>query len=206
MSILGYETSWFDPVAGLSKKLFFKFFLDDNTIEILDEKSAFLKRIFYPDVSLNDLYVGNTITIFSRVLVITSYANVATAKYMGSREVHFITIVTLGESNKLGRLLDVCASHKLNIGKIRTTARPFSGFGVNVPSDSIIVETVALTGVDMDSFTNDCSKLLNLSLTMALSTAKITELMSQCVPIQIPDYCTLCLIKPHVLKGTLLIS
>ena len=60
MSILGYETKWFDSVSGLSKKLFFKFFLDDNTIEILDEKAAFLKRIYYADISLNDLY-GDTV-------------------------------------------------------------------------------------------------------------------------------------------------
>ena len=174
MSILGYETKWFDSVSGLSKKLFFKFFLDDNTIEILDEKAAFLKRIYYADISLNDLYVGNSITIFSRVLVITSYANVATAKYMGSREVHFVTVVGMSESNKLGRFLNLCSSHKLNIGKIRTNSKTFSNFEINVPKDSIVIETVALTGVNIESFIEDCSKLLYNSTTMALSTVKAT--------------------------------
>ena len=173
MSILGYEIIWFDPVASLSKKLFLKFFLDDNTIEIHNEKSAFLKRIHYADITLNDLYVGNTITIFSRVMIIDRYANVATAKYMGSREVHFITVVHLSESTKLGRFFDLCASYKLNIGKIRTTSRDFSNSGLNVPKDCIAIETVALNGLDMEPFIEDCSKLLNASLTMALSVSKI---------------------------------
>ena len=174
MSILGYEIIWFDPVASLSKKLFLKFFLDDNTIEIHNEKSAFLKRIYYANISLNDLYVGNTITIFGRVMIIDKYANVATAKYMGSREVHFITVVHLTESSKLGRFFELCASYKLNIGKIRTTSRDFSNFGLNVPKDCIAIETVALNGIDMEAFTENSSKLLNASLTMAVSACKIT--------------------------------
>lgn len=173
MSILGYEVIWFDPVAGLSKKLFLKFFLDDNTIEIHNEKSAFLKRIHYPEISLNDLYVGNTITIYSRVMVINSYANVATAKYMSSREVHFITVVHLTESSKLGYYFDLCSSYKLTIGKVRTTSRDFSNFGLNVPKDCIVIETVALNGVDMEAFIGECTKLLHASLTMVLSTSKI---------------------------------
>lgn len=63
MSILGFEMEWFDPISELTNTLHLKFFLDDNTIEILRDKSTFLKRIYYPDVRLRDLYVGNSITM-----------------------------------------------------------------------------------------------------------------------------------------------
>jgi len=33
--VLGFELEWFDSTSGMLKKMFLKFFLDDNTIEIL---------------------------------------------------------------------------------------------------------------------------------------------------------------------------
>ncbi len=63
MSVLGFELEWFDEVSGLLQVLYLKFFLDDNTIELLKDTSTFLKRIFYPDVKLSDLFVGNSITM-----------------------------------------------------------------------------------------------------------------------------------------------
>ena len=63
MSVLGFEVEWFDPIAGLLQTLFLKFFLEDNTLEILNEKGAFLKRIYYPDVKVSDLFVGNSINV-----------------------------------------------------------------------------------------------------------------------------------------------
>jgi hypothetical protein len=64
MSSLGFELEWFDPSSSLIKPLYLKYILDDGTIEILQESNKiFLKRIFYPDVTLSDLYVGNSITM-----------------------------------------------------------------------------------------------------------------------------------------------
>lgn len=63
MSVLGFELEWFDEVSGILQTLYLKFFLDDNTIEILKGTSTFLKRIFYPEVKLSDLFVGNSITV-----------------------------------------------------------------------------------------------------------------------------------------------
>ena len=63
MSVLGFELEYFDPLSELTQTLFLKYFVDDNTIEILGEKTAFLKRIYYPDVKMEDLYVGNAISV-----------------------------------------------------------------------------------------------------------------------------------------------
>ncbi len=68
--ILGFELEWFDPVCKQVRQLFLKFFIADNTIEILNgdtasssKQAAFLKRIYYPDVKIQDLSLGNTITV-----------------------------------------------------------------------------------------------------------------------------------------------
>ena len=63
MSVLGFETEWFDPVSGLMQIIYLKFFLDDNTIELLSGKNIFLKRIYYPQVQIADLFVGNTLSM-----------------------------------------------------------------------------------------------------------------------------------------------
>ena len=63
MSILGFELDWFDPLSELTHSLFLKFFVDDNTIEILGAKATLLKRIYYPDVKLEDLFIGNSISV-----------------------------------------------------------------------------------------------------------------------------------------------
>lgn len=61
--ILGFNIEWYDNISNMIQNLFLKFFVADNTIEILKEKSAFLKRIYYPDVKFSDLYLGNTLTM-----------------------------------------------------------------------------------------------------------------------------------------------
>ena len=63
MSILGFDMEYFDNVSEITHHLFLKYFISDNTIEILRDKSAFLKRIYYPDVQISDLFVGNSITM-----------------------------------------------------------------------------------------------------------------------------------------------
>lgn len=63
MAILGFEVEWFDQISGLLHKLFLKYWTEDNTIELVNEKAAFLKRIYYPDIKLQDLFIGSTITM-----------------------------------------------------------------------------------------------------------------------------------------------
>ncbi len=63
MSVLGFEVEWFDQVSGILQTLYLKFFLDNNTIELLHNNTIFLKRIFYPEVRLEDLYIGSSVTV-----------------------------------------------------------------------------------------------------------------------------------------------
>ena len=48
--------------SATSYILFLKFFLDDNTLEILGTQRHLLKRIYYLSVTASDLFRGNSIT------------------------------------------------------------------------------------------------------------------------------------------------
>ncbi len=61
----------------------------------LQETSMFLKRIYYPEVQLSDLFIGNSFTVFNRVFVVKAHCNSATSKYMTEREVHLLCIISL---------------------------------------------------------------------------------------------------------------
>lgn len=63
MSVLGFELDWLNEVSGIIQIIYMKYFLDDQTVELLTEKTCFLKRIYYPQVNLSDMFIGNTVTM-----------------------------------------------------------------------------------------------------------------------------------------------
>lgn len=148
--------------------------MDDNTIEILEEKAAFLKRIYYPDVKLSDLYVGSSITVFNRLIQLKKCANTFTENYMNSREMHLVTVFNLSESHKIGRFLRLFDKYDISIGKIRTTNTGFSGYDINVGKDSVIIEAIVLKSTDIQSFINDSNAVFSNSITMVLAADKIS--------------------------------
>ena len=85
------------------------------------KKATFLKRIYYPSVTVQDLYIGASITIFNRVIVIKSYANSGTSKYMEQREAHVVASVEAAYNDKLPSVIEFARECGYNLGKIRTT-------------------------------------------------------------------------------------
>lgn len=160
-------------VSGIPKKLYLKFYLDDNTIEISEETKVFLKRIFYPDVKLTDLYVGNSITVFNRLIQIKKCANIFSENYMNSKEIHLITVFDLSESSESGKFLRLFDKYNLNIGKIKTTKSGFSRFNIDISKDSVIIEAIVLKSIDIQSFINESNKIFSNSITVVLSAEKI---------------------------------
>jgi asparagine synthetase B (glutamine-hydrolysing) len=46
--VLGFELEWFDSTSGILKKMFLKFFLDDNTIEVKESLSEYIQKTKIP--------------------------------------------------------------------------------------------------------------------------------------------------------------
>jgi len=63
-----FVVEWFDSAASLIRTYNLAFYTADKTIEMYDlkNKKLFLKRCEYPSISLNDLYIGAVVSVYSR--------------------------------------------------------------------------------------------------------------------------------------------
>jgi nucleoside-diphosphate kinase len=75
-----FETEWFDIQASLIRKYLFTFYPADNTIEMYDLKlkKVFLKRMACPGVSVDELFIGSVVTVYSRQLKLVEYGDLFT--------------------------------------------------------------------------------------------------------------------------------
>jgi hypothetical protein len=143
-NVLGFELEWFDPLSSGLKSLFLKYFIDDSTIEILEKERTFLKRIFYPEVKLEDLFCGNTVNIYSRVMVVKAYANSATTKYFAAREIHLLVSVTSDGTSVLLRFVQLLEKYQqLRLARVKSTVDDIDDIA---RSGDILFELVTLKG------------------------------------------------------------
>lgn len=63
-----FIADWYDQQSSLMRKFYLSYYPHDQTIDIFDikNKRMFLKRMKYPSVTEEELFVGATITVFSR--------------------------------------------------------------------------------------------------------------------------------------------
>ena len=83
-----FVTEWYDQQAGLHKEFLLEFYLADQTIDLYDTKNKrmFLKRTKYPQITEADLFLGATITVYSRQFKVLAYADDFTRKAFHSQE------------------------------------------------------------------------------------------------------------------------
>lgn len=203
MSVLGFETEWFDPVSGLMQIIYLKFFLDDNTIELLSGKNIFLKRIYYPQVQIADLFVGNTLSVYNRLLVIKKFANTATEEYMRAREVRFVCTVSRKNLSASSVIFNIVKDQKFALGRVYTTSSSTFIDDLDISYGDTIIEVVGISVANKNDFLSAVNNIGPSTKAILSSESKITELLKSCKGIDVPDNCTLCLIKPHVVKKQL---
>ncbi|KAM6293783.1 nucleoside diphosphate kinase homolog 7 isoform 3-T3 [Porphyrio hochstetteri] len=83
-----FTAEWYDPNASLFRRYELLYYPKDGSVEMYDVKNrrTFLKRTKYDSLHLEDLFVGNKITIFSRHLSLVDYGDQYTARKLGSRK------------------------------------------------------------------------------------------------------------------------
>jgi hypothetical protein len=159
--ILGFEMVWFDSISGMTKTLYLKFFIDDNTLEIIQDKSAFLKRIYYPEVQIGDLFVGNSITVFNRLLTIKSYANVSTERYMQRREVRFACVIKGSNIDKVGTIFECAHLFDCRLGRVRTASHDGGDdTSLSIRPGDIIAELVGFGRINPAAVIERLAKLI----------------------------------------------
>lgn len=78
-----FNLDWYDEQAAIIRKYILYFFPVTNEIEMYDVKNSriFLKRMEIPGLQLEDLYLDAKVTILSRVLKVTAYADARTSNF-----------------------------------------------------------------------------------------------------------------------------
>jgi len=203
MSVIAFEVESFDPVSKLLQTMYLKFFLDNNTIELLQGSKFFLARIFYPDVTLADLFIGNSVNIYNRRYLIKSYANAGTTEFMASREVHYLCVLKSAASGLFGPVVTLGTEYELKLGKVKTSGAAFRVEGHSFSPGDIAFELVSVAAADTRAFVSratDLSPSKGLVVIPASSSA-LADVFSGLSPVRVPSDCTLCLVKPHVLQA-----
>ncbi|KAH7827778.1 nucleoside-diphosphate kinase [Monocercomonoides exilis] len=113
---------WFDALASLNREYALLYYTVDNTVEMIDRKTkkTFLKRSSYPDVKLENLFVGSTIVIFGRQLKIVEYADQATREALTKAKEHAFILVRPEAFVHSGEILNIFHQNKLIVAKLKT--------------------------------------------------------------------------------------
>uniref|UniRef100_A0A1B6KTD4 DM10 domain-containing protein n=2 Tax=Graphocephala atropunctata TaxID=36148 RepID=A0A1B6KTD4_9HEMI len=120
---LSFLAEWYDIEASVIRQFYFSFFPSDCTVEMFDIKNhkLFLKRTHCGGLSLKDIFVGNTIKIFSRQIKIVDYADGLTKKKLEvSMQRSFCLIKPDGIVNK-GEIICCILTSGFQISRLKMT-------------------------------------------------------------------------------------
>ncbi|KAK4829309.1 hypothetical protein QYF61_002706, partial [Mycteria americana] len=116
-----FTAEWYDPNASLFRRYELLYYPKDGSVEMYDVKNrrTFLKRTKYESLHLEDLFVGNKITVFSRHLSLVDYGDQYTARKLGSRKERTLALVKPDAMPKIGELIDIIINAGLTITKAK---------------------------------------------------------------------------------------
>jgi len=120
---LVFTVSWFDPTMDQNRKFTLTFYPGDNSVEMYDikMKRLFLSRNRCESVTAKDMFIGNTVTVFSRRLLIEEYGNEQTRLHIQhNHEITFAMVKPDGIEN-LGKILSAVEDAEFMISKAKMT-------------------------------------------------------------------------------------
>jgi nucleoside-diphosphate kinase len=116
-----FAMEWFDPQADLIRRYSLTFYPRDNSIDMYDLKTKrpFLKRMEYPDVSLQKLNLGSIVTVHGRQLKVIQYADSYTKKKLESQKGRTLALVKPDAYNHIGTVISTAQAVGFVIARLR---------------------------------------------------------------------------------------
>jgi len=116
-----FVVDWFDHAAGLVRKYQLLYYPKDSQIEMFDIKNrrTFLKKCEYPSIGLKDIYIGATISIYSRQLKVVDYSDDYTRNKLSPKQEKTLAIVKPDSYAHLGKIMDAIVASGLTLGGAR---------------------------------------------------------------------------------------
>lgn len=112
---------WFDNDIAFHKKFLLYFFPCDDSLELYDRdlNRIYLRRSKCEGISLDDLFIGNTLRIYGKQLYITDYADKKSRDLIGKLKEHTILLIKPSAMDKLGQVIQHLEKENFFILKMR---------------------------------------------------------------------------------------
>ena len=109
---LVFQAEWFDSTSGLHRLFNLSFYTSDESVELYDlkTKKLFLRRAPAGYLTKKDLYIGNTVVIYSRHLLIKEFANEYTKNQVEDAKQSMLLLLYPEAHSQIGYILD-CLEH-----------------------------------------------------------------------------------------------
>lgn len=119
-----FDVEWFDYESSMYRHFWLRFYPADGGIDLYDKKfkKSFLHRTFVPGITLNMLYIGNTINILGRLFRVVNYASDFTKQHMRHHRQVTLALIKPGTTAKFGDILKCIANCKLQVTRVRMCA------------------------------------------------------------------------------------
>jgi nucleoside-diphosphate kinase len=116
-----FEVDWYDQQADLVRKYQVVYLPVVKSIEMYDVKNQriFLKRQEIPTIALDDFFIGAQITINSRVLKVTDYADIFTRRRFETERERAFAMIKPDSYTAMGKIIDAVAANGLMINKLK---------------------------------------------------------------------------------------
>ncbi len=105
---LAFKVEWFDVTSGLHRQFNLSFYESDKSVEMVDIKSRkmFLRRCpIASSLDKKELFVGNTVVVFSRHLLIKDFANEYTKSQVEDHKQTTLVLIYPEAHAELGHVL-----------------------------------------------------------------------------------------------------
>ncbi|KAJ7560338.1 hypothetical protein O6H91_04G125100 [Diphasiastrum complanatum] len=103
-----FIVKWLDPQTCLVWRYQLFYYTGDNSIEMYEIKNQriFLKRVSHPEVHLEHLYLGASVTLYSRQLVIEDYGDEFTRKHLQNLQETTLALIKPDAIQQMGQIIN----------------------------------------------------------------------------------------------------
>lgn len=106
---MAFLAEWYDKLACTNKPFRLLFYPVDNSIEIIDIKAKrqHLKRIRHDRITLDDLFVGNTLEVYGRRFKIVEFGDQVTKEQLFTKKERTFAMIKPDAYTSIGKIIDV---------------------------------------------------------------------------------------------------
>lgn len=209
-----FLVEWFDNQSQTARTFNLAYFLLDGTIEMHDLKTrrTFLKRCAYPDLVVQDLFLGAQVTVYARQLRILDFNDDFTRRKLGTVTARVVAFIPPADLGTLGAVLAELQRARITVGRAKTIrmsprqAMELMQIDSMTPTATVLssgsVVALELVGPAAREVLERSSQGIIIGQGSAHEVKYIFEnLDMQSTASTAPNDCTICIIKPHAYQG-----